>query len=97
MGIIDQIFKELGSDLVDGIVEIGTSKSLNKAEFFLKEGQINNHLAIVLKGFLQSFFNKDGDEITTYLAGPGKLVVSLSSYLSRQPSKECIRALTYTE
>ena len=97
MDIIQQVFNNLNSELIIKINDAATTKFLGKGTYFLKEGQVNKHMAVVNSGILQSYFYKDGKEITTYLAGPGKIVVSLSSYLNQMPSKEYIKALVDTE
>lgn len=96
MEIVHQIFQEFEPTLMEKVMAVVDFKKLERGALFLKEGQISNQIAFVMEGALQSFFCKDGEEITTYLAGPGKVTVSLSSFLNNIPSKENIRALTET-
>jgi CRP-like cAMP-binding protein len=96
MELIQQFFKGIQIPVVEKLSTIITQKKLKKGEYLLKEGQVSTQIAFVLEGALQTFFSKEGEEITTYLAGPGKMAVSLSSFLNALPSKENIKALTET-
>ena len=69
-------------------------RELNKGSQFLQEGQISQQLGFVEKGLFQYFCNRNGDEITSYTAGPGDFLISLTSFLKQQPARETIRALT---
>jgi CRP-like cAMP-binding protein len=95
--IIQKVYNNFDSSFIEKINAISTTQCIAKNNYYLKEGQINKQLAIINTGYLQSFFNKNGDEITTYLAGPGKLAVSLTGYLNQKPSKEYIRAIIDTD
>ncbi|NOU46915.1 MAG: Crp/Fnr family transcriptional regulator [Bacteroidales bacterium] len=88
-----EIFKNHPPGLSDKVMALADFVKLGRGDYFLTEGQVNDQIAIVDSGVLQVFFNKDGDEITTYLAGPGKIAVSLSSFFNGLPSKENIRAM----
>lgn len=96
MNKIKEIFHDLNSELIEEIISVTKQVQLKKGEIFLKEGQVSNYIAFIQKGALQSFLIKDGKEITTYLAGPGKVSVSLTSYLTEKPAKENIRAMIET-
>lgn len=67
---------------------------LTRGDLFTQEGRVCDQLAFVEKGLFQFFCNRDGDEITTYTAGPDDFLVSLGSFLKDQPARESIRALT---
>ncbi len=55
---------------------------------------MSQYLGFIEKGVFQYYCNLDGDEITTYLTGENSFVVSLVSFLRRQPATENIRAIT---
>lgn len=76
------------------IAQSFTRRPLNKGDFYLQEGQVSQQLGFVESGLFQYFCARDGEEITTYTAGPGGFVVSLSSFLKQRPARESIRALT---
>lgn len=69
-------------------------RELAKGELFAQEGRICDQLAFVERGLFQFFCDRNGDEITTYTAGPEDFIVSLGSFLKHQPARETIRALT---
>ncbi|MFD2574227.1 Crp/Fnr family transcriptional regulator [Spirosoma soli] len=69
-------------------------RQLHKGELFGQAGRICDQLAFVEKGIFQFFCDRNGDEITTYTAGPADFLVSLGSFLKQQPARESIRALT---
>jgi CRP-like cAMP-binding protein len=68
-------------------------RALSKGDCYLNEGQISQQLGFVEHGLFHYFCTRDGDEMTTYTAGPGDFLVSLSSFLKQQPARETIRAL----
>ncbi|AQG79630.1 Crp/Fnr family transcriptional regulator [Spirosoma montaniterrae] len=69
-------------------------QQLHKGELFTQEGRICDRLGFVEQGLFQFFCDRNGDELTTYTAGPDDFLVSLSSFLKQQPARESIRALT---
>ena len=69
-------------------------RTLIKGDCYLQEAQISQQLGFVEHGLFHYFCTRDGDEMTTYTAGPGGFLVSLSSFLKQQPARETIRALT---
>jgi CRP-like cAMP-binding protein len=72
--------------------------SLNKNEFFLKEGQVCNFIGFVDYGVLFYFKIMDnGNEITTDFAFEGDWVTNNQSRLNNTPSIINIKALENTE
>lgn len=69
-------------------------RELSKGGLFVQAGKKCNELAYIEKGLFQFFCDRDGEEITTYTAGPADFLVSLGSFLKQQPARESIRALT---
>lgn len=76
------------------IAQAFTRRELTKGDFYLRESQVSQLLGFVEHGLFQYFCLRDGEEITTYTAGSGGFVVSLSSFLKQRPARESIRALT---
>lgn len=69
-------------------------RELRKGSLFVQAGRNSSELAFVEKGLFQFFCDRDGEEITTYTAGPTDFLVSLGSFLKQQPARESIRSQT---
>lgn len=76
------------------VIEQFHRRVLSKGDLFVQAGRVSDQLAYVEKGIFQFFCDRNGDEITTYTAGPADFLVSLGSFLKQQPARESIRALT---
>ncbi|WP_430406680.1 Crp/Fnr family transcriptional regulator [Fluviicola sp.] len=59
----------------------------------LEEGSIARKMYIIEKGALRIWLNKNGNEITSQFFFEGKLVTSLESFLSLQPSDFCLETI----
>lgn len=69
-------------------------KSIKANEFFLKEGQVCDHIGYVTKGLFRSYFYDDyANEITSEFFPEGSLIISFDSFNNRVPSKENIKAI----
>ncbi len=74
------------------------TKTLNKNEFFLKEGQVCNIIGFINHGVLIYFKTMaNGNEITTDFAFEGDWVTNNQSRLNKTPSIINIKALENTE
>jgi CRP-like cAMP-binding protein len=69
-------------------------KTYQKADYFVQAGKTNHYLGFVEQGLFQYFYTREGDEITSYVAGKNSFITSLSSFVTQTPAKENIRALT---
>jgi CRP-like cAMP-binding protein len=76
-------------DLLRGILEY---HSVKKSEFTLQDGQVCRFIDFVDKGSFRSFYNKDGDEVTTALYLEGVCVTNMVSLSKGEPSKLMIQA-----
>jgi CRP-like cAMP-binding protein len=73
-------------------------KTLDKNEFFLKEGQVCNFIGFVNRGVMIYFKSQDnGNEITTDFAFDGDFVTTNLSRLNNSPSLISIKAIETTE
>lgn len=69
--------------------------NLNRNEYFHKEGQTCNLIGFVVSGTLRHFYNSEnGEEITRWMGLSGEFITSLSSFISRSPATENIKAIT---
>lgn len=59
----------------------------------VKEGSIARKVYIIREGALRIWLNKNGTEITSQFFFEGKLVASLESFLSEQPSEFCLETI----
>ena len=69
---------------------------LTKGDYFLKEGQISNHIAFVEKGLAMYYKILDGVEIPFDFAIENQWLAYLKSFTNRIPSDMNIRALEDT-
>ncbi|MCA0445446.1 MAG: Crp/Fnr family transcriptional regulator [Bacteroidetes bacterium] len=73
-------------------------RSFKKGDFFLSEGKIQTEIGFILSGWFDFFtLTRDGKELTTYFAGPGLFIASLTSLLRSEPARESIRAVNPAE
>jgi CRP-like cAMP-binding protein len=69
-------------------------KMVRQNEYFLKEGEVSDHIAYVTKGLLRSYFFDDhANEITTNFFCEGSLIIVAESFNNRTPSREYIKAI----
>jgi CRP-like cAMP-binding protein len=64
-----------------------------KRHFLLKEGQVSNYIYFIEKGFIRSYYLKDGKEITSWFMKEGDVIISVNSFYKRLPSYEYIQAI----
>ncbi|HOX84129.1 MAG TPA: Crp/Fnr family transcriptional regulator [Chryseolinea sp.] len=88
-----QVFPD---DEIDAFVSSLETIHLSKGEYFLKEGQISNHLAFVDKGLAMYYKNLDGTEIPVDFAIENQWVAYLQSFNNRTPSDMNIKVLEET-
>ena len=86
----------LPEELVNDIIKYSIIREYKKDAFILKAGKISNHTSWILKGLIRSYYEKDGEEITTKFLWEGAPVTSVFSYYNRKPGNENIVALEDT-
>jgi CRP-like cAMP-binding protein len=69
-------------------------KTIKKNTLFSKEGKVGKDIGFVLEGSLRHFYNKDGEEKTTYFYFENSFVCDYISCISHQPGKLSIEALS---
>jgi CRP-like cAMP-binding protein len=79
---------------VQEIMQLFEEKEVEKNELLLREGQVSNDYYFLEEGFMRAFvYDLDGKDVTTSFYPPGTVVVEVSSFFNRIPSRENIQAL----
>lgn len=94
--VLKNIFKNSGLSEADleTVVSSFERVTFKKGDFLLREGQIANDYFMIENGFMRSFaLNTSGSEITTGFYSKKKLVLEVSSFFLRIPTKEYIQAM----
>ena len=68
-------------------------QAISRKEFLVREGQKATEISFVLSGSCRIFYEKDGEEWTTYFCFEDSLVAAYLSCLTGQPSTLSIQAL----
>lgn len=68
--------------------------NFSKASILEKEDKIAQKLYFVTSGFIRTFFNEDGIEITTQIAGENNFITSFNSFVSSVISKDNIQCIS---
>ena len=61
-----------------------------KKTVLLKEGEINNHICMVVSGLVRSYYLNEGREITSRFMDEGFIITSWISFYTRKPGNEFI-------
>lgn len=86
-------FGDLPSTIIAAIENKVQKMELPKKHILLKKGKVCNYLYFVQKGLARNFFEEENKELTNDIMIEGELLVSFSSFISRQPSIETIELL----
>ena len=68
-------------------------KILNKRDYLLKTGQVNNRIYFIEKGMVRCFYVKYDKEICSWFMKEGDVIISVESFFTQRPSLESIQAL----
>ena len=72
------------------------TETLKKGDYFLHTGKYCNKLAFIRQGILRVYVNLPESEVTQWIGTDGYFITDIHSFLSRQPSRFQIQALTDT-
>lgn len=72
-----------GKEALSDILE---KKTYDKEHLLLKEGAVCRNLYFIESGIAKVFYLKDGKEIVHWLGAENSIAVSISSFLTQQPS-----------
>lgn len=91
---IQSIFA-MADDECNAIVANFTYKEIDKQCVLLKRGKVCNEYYFLLEGVVRSYTQDiDGNDVTTGIFTPDKVVCELFSFFKRQPSQESIETAT---
>ena len=91
-------FNILTDDEIENLILITTKRDLNKADYYIREGETSKEVAFVLSGILRSFYiSNKGEEITYCITFPNNLMTAYSSFITGQSTDENIQAITSVE
>jgi CRP-like cAMP-binding protein len=62
----------------------------------LKEGEVNNHICMVISGLVRSYYLNEGKEITSRLMDEGFIITSWISFYTRRPGNEFLETIEDT-
>lgn len=97
MKILNQTYGHalISANDLEKICESHEAVEFEKNDFFLKLGQVAGAYYVIEEGFVRSYLiDLEGNEVTTKFAGPGELIIEVSSLFQRVPAMENIQALT---
>ncbi len=86
-------FGTLPEEVITDIDAVSQRMEFPKKHILLKKGKVCNYLYFIEKGLARNFFEEDDKEMTNDITIEGELLVSFSSFLSRQSSLETIELL----
>lgn len=83
---------QISTSSLDMLIEIAQERQLSKGEIFLRQGQVCKKIVFVTKGYLRTFFTKDGIDINTDFTFENNFTTNLKSLRSSTPSETTIQA-----
>ena len=90
-------YSDFSNDELDLIVSKFVHKSYWQKEFILKEGKIASEITFIVSGLVRSFYMRDGNEITTYLASDHGFISAYSSFITQKASIENLQCIEDSE
>jgi len=80
---------------VEAIVELFTTKSLQKNDFFVQQGERCKAIAFIQSGIFRSYYATAAGKDNTYcFRFPNQLMASYSSFITGKPSDEYMQAIS---
>lgn len=84
---------ELSPELKLKLYSIIKTKEVIKKELLLKQGQVSDCIYFIEKGFMRSYYEREGQEITAWFMADNDFIISVASFFRRTKSHENIEAL----
>ena len=90
----EQLKKILPDNKIDDFFSIGTIKSINASDYFIKSGEVPYKIAFVVSGlFRYVYLNNSGNEFTKGIIAENFFLSSYSAMIMSKPSYFSIEAL----
>lgn len=86
----------MSKQLTERIKSITRMAQHPKKTILLKEGDINNHICMVISGLVRSYYLNEGKEITSRLMDEGFIITSWISFYTRKPGNEFLETIEDT-
>src|SRR5688572_2743103 len=86
----------MSKELTERISNMTRIVSHPKKTIVLKEGDVNNHICMVISGLARSYYLNEEKEITSRLMNESFIITSWISFYTRKPSSEFIETLEDT-
>jgi len=86
----------MSEELTQKIMSITRITSHTKKTILLKEGEINNHICMVISGLVRSYYLNEEKEITSRLMEEGFIITSWISFYTRKPGNEYLETIEDT-
>ena len=86
----------MSEELTQRIMSITRITSHPKKTILLKEGEINNHICMVISGLVRSYYLNEEKEITSRLMEEGFIITSWISFYTRKPGNEYLETIEDT-
>lgn len=86
----------MSKQLTERIKSITRIAQHPKKTILLKEGDINNHICMVISGLVRSYYLNEGKEITSRLMDEGFIITSWISFYTRKPGNEFLETIEDT-
>ncbi len=84
-------------DLASEILSLLEKQKFPKNHLLHKQGTICNHIYLVEKGIVRTFFYKEGKDITVHIASEGELITAIDSVISLKKSRYTVELLEDSE
>ena len=85
--------RPIDEDLKEAILKELEIIEIPKHHHLLKEGQVSDHIFVVVKGLLRMYYIKDGEEVCSRFMDEQHMAMSVNSFYSRMPGYEYIESL----
>lgn len=83
---------EMSAEALALLLDAASLKVLRKGQYLLREGQVCKAIWYIEKGYLRTFYNKDGKEINTRFSFENSFVTELKSLRSETPAMYSVLA-----